>query len=129
MILLKDGDGGTVEAFKFAGGFFVMVSCTVFANLLMKQGASVPAAQRVLFGVMGLRTFFGFCVFAMAGMIYSWVLRWMPLNVAQSFTSIQFVAVILASLVILSEPITVGRWIGIALIGAGIAVVSFDLQR
>ena len=64
----------------------------------------------------------------MAGMIYSWVLRWMPLNVAQSFTSIQFVAVILASSVIL-EPITVGRWIGIALIGAGIAVVSFDLQR
>jgi drug/metabolite transporter (DMT)-like permease len=129
MILLKAGDGTSVEALKFVAGFILMVSCTVGGNLLMKQGASAPAAERVLFGIMGWRTFFGFCVFAVAGLIYSWVLRWMPLNVAQSFTSIQFVAVLLASSLILSEPISAVRWIGIALIGAGIAVVSLDLQK
>jgi len=128
MILPKEG-GLSTEAFKVVAGFFLMISCTVGANLLMKQGASVSAAERIIFGIMGWRTFFGLCTFALAALIYSWILRWMPLNVAQSFTAIQFVAVILASSLVLGEPVSVGRWVGIALIGIGIALVGFDLQK
>jgi drug/metabolite transporter (DMT)-like permease len=112
---------------KIALGFLVMIACTVGANLLLKQGAAAAPAERVLFGIMGWRTFFAFCVFALAGLMYSWVLRFMPLNVAQSFASVQFVAVILASSLLLAEPISSGRWIGIALIATGIALVGFDL--
>src|SRR5258706_13886663 len=101
-------------------GFLAMMGCTVVANLLMKQGALAAPAERVLFGIMGWRTFSGFCVFALAGLLYSWILRFMPLNVAQSFASLQFVAVILASSLVLSEPILSGRWFGIALIGEGV---------
>jgi undecaprenyl phosphate-alpha-L-ara4N flippase subunit ArnE len=109
--------------------FVVMVSCTVAGNVLMKQGAMVPAEQRVLLGLMGWRTFFGFGVFLIAGLLYSWLLRSVPLNVAQSFATIQFVSVILAAAVILAEPIPPIRWVGIAFILIGIAIVglfSFD---
>lgn len=104
--------------------FAVMISCTVGGNLLMKQGAMIPASQRVIFGIMGWRTLFGFGLFLSAGALYSYFLRFFPLNVAQSFAALQFVAVILASWILLAEPIPLARWIGIAFIMTGIAIVS-----
>lgn len=110
--------------------FALMVSCTVAGNILMKQGAMVPAAQRVIFGLMGWRTFFGFGVFLVAGLLYSLVLRWVPLNVAQSFAALQFVVVILAAAMILAEPIPPIRWVGIVFILTGIAIVGlFSLNQ
>ncbi len=109
---------------RIAGVFLLMISCTVCGNVLMKQGAMVPASQRILLGIMGWRTFFGFGVFLIAGLLYSWLLRWVPLNVAQSFASLQFVAVILASALFLAEPIPPARWIGIAFILVGIVIVG-----
>jgi undecaprenyl phosphate-alpha-L-ara4N flippase subunit ArnE len=109
--------------------FLAMVSCTVSANILLKQGAMVPASQRVLLGIMGWRSFFGFGVFLAAGLLYSFLLRYIPLNVVQSFASIQFVAIILASAYILSEPIPLSRWVGIGFILTGIAIVGlFSLE-
>ncbi len=103
---------------------FCMISFTVVANLILKQGAMVPASERVLFGVMGWKSFVGLVAFGCAGLIYAVVLRWLPLNVAQSIASIQFVAVILASAVILSEPIPPMRWLGIVLIALGVLLVG-----
>ena len=57
--------------------------------------------------------------------IYINILRWHPLNVAQSFASEQFIAVIFASWIILSEPIGITQWFGIGLIGMGIAIVDW----
>jgi drug/metabolite transporter (DMT)-like permease len=65
-------------------------------------------------------------VFAAAVIIYSIVLQWMPLNVAQSFAAFQFVAVIVASAWFLGEPISGVRWLGIALIVAGILAVGMS---
>ena len=104
--------------------FLLMVTSTVSGNILMKQGAMVPASQRVLLGIMGWRSFLGFGVFLIAGLLYSWLLRWIPLNVVQSFAAVQFVGVILASYIVLAEPIPVARWIGIAFILTGIAIVG-----
>jgi undecaprenyl phosphate-alpha-L-ara4N flippase subunit ArnE len=101
-----------------------MISFTVVANLILKQGAMVPASERVFLGIFGWKSMVGFLAFACAGLIYAVVLRWLPLNVAQSVASIQFVAVILASAVILSEPIPLVRWLGIALIAAGVLLVG-----
>jgi drug/metabolite transporter (DMT)-like permease len=63
--------------------------------------------------------------FAVSVLFYTLLLRTVPLNVAQSFTAAQFIAVVLASTVILSEPISTPRWAGIALIAAGIALVGW----
>ena len=109
---------------KIALFLSVMISFTVIANLLLKQGAMVPAADRLFFGMFGWRSIFGLAAFCCAGLIYAVVLRWLPLNIAQSVATLQFVAVILASAFILSENIPPVRWVGIGLIAAGVLHVS-----
>ena len=74
---------------------------------------------------MNWRIAAGLAFFGAAGLIYAVVLRFLPLNVAQAFTAAQFIATILAAALVLSEPITGMRWIGIALIASGILVVGW----
>jgi len=113
----------------FIFSFALMIGCTVAANLLLKAGAMVPAAERTFMGVCDWRTLLGFALFGASAVVYSGVLQWLPLNVAQSITASQFVAVILASALILAEPIPFARLVGIVLIVAGIIVVSFTDKR
>ena len=107
-----------------AGG---MITFTVVANLLLKTGAVSGReaggswwSQLLNWHVVG-----GFGSFAVAALFYTVLLRTVPLNVAQSFTAAQFIAIIAASALVLSEPIGGVRWIGIALIAAGIALVGW----
>jgi drug/metabolite transporter (DMT)-like permease len=108
---------------KVVIGFLIMVGCTVAANIYMKLGAMAPAEQR-FFGIVDWKTAVGLGSFGLAGIIYAWILSYLPLNIAQSFMAAQFIAVILASALILAETIPIARWIGIILIFAGIVVVS-----
>jgi undecaprenyl phosphate-alpha-L-ara4N flippase subunit ArnE len=101
-----------------------MIACTVAANLLMKLGSG-DARSPLLFDLLSWRTVLGLSVFGCAGLFYAWVLRVLPLNVAQSYAAAQFVAVIIASRLILSEPIPLTRWAGISMIALGIVVVAY----
>jgi multidrug transporter EmrE-like cation transporter len=103
-----------------------MITCTVVANLLLKLGAAAGAAAGAAWWALNWRIAAGFASFGAALLIYTVVLRTLPLNVAQSFTSAQFIGTIVASALVLSEPITGIRWVGIALIAAGIAVVGWS---
>jgi drug/metabolite transporter (DMT)-like permease len=104
-----------------------MIAFTVIANLLLKTGAVMgrEAGGAWWAQLLNWRIVAGLGSFGVAGLLYTVVLRWLPLNVAQSFTAAQFVVTILASAWVLSEPITAARWIGIALIAAGIAIVGW----
>jgi drug/metabolite transporter (DMT)-like permease len=113
----------------YAISFALMIAFTVAANLCLKAGALVPAAERTIPGFCDWRTLLGFAFFGTSAVIYSGVLQSMPLNLAQSIAASQFVAVILASAVILAEPIPPLRLLGILLIVAGIAIVSFSEKR
>lgn len=105
-----------------------MIGSTVAANLLMKLGAhDRPSA--ILLGLFSLRTAMGLSFFGFAALNYAWVLRLLPLNVAQSMAAAQFICVILASRIILMEPISPMRWVGIGLIGIGIAVVVYSMDQ
>lgn len=104
-------------------GLIAMIAFTVAANLLMKVGAERTASP-LLLGVFSWTTIAGLAAFGIAGLVYAWVLKSLPLNVAQSFTAAQFIAVILASRIVLSEPIPAARWLGIALIALGILLVA-----
>jgi multidrug transporter EmrE-like cation transporter len=110
----------------YAISFALMIGFTVAANVCLKAGAVVPAAERTIPSLCDWRTLLGFAFFGTSAVIYSGVLRSMPLNMAQSIAASQFVAVILASALILAEPIPPMRLFGILLIVAGIAVVSFS---
>ena len=102
----------------------VILFC-IAANVLLKVGASQPAEQRFMFGLIGWHALGGFVCWGLAALLYAWVLQWLPLNVARSLLALQFVGIIFACKVFLDEPIDPLRWLGIALIFAGILVVGF----
>lgn len=105
-------------------GFVLMIGLTAVGNVLMKLGASVPLADRPLFGMVAWQSCAGIAIFAAAVIVYAILLQWLPLNMAQSFAAFQFVAVIIASAWFLGEPISLSRWFGIGLIAAGILTVA-----
>jgi len=105
-----------------------MITFTVIANLLLKTGAVMgrAAGGDWWMQLLNWRVGAGFASFAIAALFYTVLLREVPLNVAQAFTAAQFIAIILASALVLAEPITAARWIGIAMIAGGIAVVGWS---
>lgn len=110
---------------KIFVAFVFMISFTVAANLLLKLGASThDVSQDFLSKLLSWQVLAGLAFFAAAAGIYLLVLTWLPLNVAQSFAAAQFVAVILAARIFLSEPIEIAHWIGISLIALGIIIVG-----
>lgn len=109
--------------------FTIMTLSTVAGNLLFKLGAVSENSEK--FSIMHFvnwKIFSGLVCFAVAAFIYLLLLRTIPLNVAQSFLPIQFISVIIASALILGEPIGLLRWSGIFLIMLGIAIVAYSLQ-
>ena len=109
-------------------GFAAMIALTVAANLMLKLGAGVPEAQRILFGVFGWKSAAGLALFGCGGIVYGVLLRRVPLNLAQVFASAQFVGVVIAASLVLGEPISPARWFGIAYISFGIVLVGLTAQ-
>lgn len=113
---------------KLLATFVIMICLTVTANLLLKSGATAPGtSSNNLLSLLNWRVIAGLASFALGAVIYVLILTKLPLNVAQSFAALQFVAVIFASWLILGEPIGGLRWAGIALIGAGILLVGMTV--
>ena len=114
---------------KLLAAFIIMICFTVTANLLLKSGATAPGSTSDnLLSLLNWRVIVGLASFALGAFFYVLILTRLPLNVAQSFAALQFVAVILASWLILGEPIGGLRWMGIALIGAGILLVGMTVS-
>jgi len=105
-------------------GFAAVIACTVAANLMLKLGAGVPEAERVLFGLLGWKSVAGLALFGCGGIVYAFLLRRVPLNLAQVFAAAQFVGVVIAASLVLGEPISLARWLGIACISLGIVLVG-----
>jgi drug/metabolite transporter (DMT)-like permease len=105
-------------------GIASMVALTVGANLMLKLGAMAPPAERVLLGALSWQSIVGLSLFGIGGVIYAFVLRALPLHVAQAFAAVQCVAVVLAASLLLSERIAPTSWLGIAFIVVGIVLVS-----
>jgi multidrug transporter EmrE-like cation transporter len=105
-----------------------MILCTVAANLLMKLG-SQDAPSPLLLGLVSWRTVLGLATFGLGGLFYAAALRFLPLNLAQSYAAAQFVAVILASRLVLGETVPAARWLGISMIMIGIIIVaSYEIR-
>ncbi len=109
---------------KIAAGFVLMISCTVAANVILKMGMTTPVVRRTIFGYFSVQSLVGIVLFGCALLVYTWLLQRVPLNIAQCFIASQFVAVILASALVLSESIPPLRWLGIVLITTGILLVG-----
>lgn len=111
---------------KLAIGITSIIVCTIFANLLLKIGAGGGESEKIFFRLLGWKSVLGLCFFGAAGILYAWVLKWLPLHVAQGIAAAQFMGVILVSWLVLSEPINAAQWLGIALIAAGIILTGWN---
>jgi drug/metabolite transporter (DMT)-like permease len=109
-------------------GIASMVALTVGANLMLKLGAMAPPAERVLLGAVSWQSIVGLSLFGIGGVIYAFVLRVLPLHVAQAFAAVQYVAVVLAASLLLRERIAPASWLGIAFIVVGIVLVSSAMR-
>ena len=110
---------------KIFFAYILIILLVVTGNLLLKLGANISnLSDRWLLALVNWKVIAGFSCFGFAGIIYLLVLTKLPLNMAQSFVSIQFVAVVFASFYFLGEPIGLMRWVGIALITCGIFLIS-----
>ena len=114
----------SLDAIRVILATAVMVGFSVLANLLLKYDALSGPEQIRLLGIWGWRSVAGAASFGIALAGYSLLVRSLPLNVAQSFATLQFVGVIVASRIILGEQITSLRLTGILTILAGITIVS-----
>lgn len=106
-------------------GFTLIVASAVSGNLLLKIGAMQPPAERI-FGLLGWKSLVGLILFGVGGLGYAVVLRAVPLNVAQAFTASQFIGVVLGATLILGEPISAVRWLGLLCTAFGILVVALS---
>ncbi len=96
-------------------GIASMVALTVGANLMLKLGAMAPPAERVLLGALSWQSIVGLSLFGIGGVIYAFVLRALPLHVAQAFAAVQYV-------------VAPSSWLGIAFIVVGIVLVSSAMR-
>ncbi len=98
---------------------------TVVGNLLLKTGSGKNGVGSIWpFSMLNMQTFLGALAFGMAMLFYLMVLKRTSLNLAQSIFALQFVLVIFAAHWVLGESIGLYRWVGIALIAAGLFVVA-----
>ena len=107
---------------------FITIVCTVCGNLLLKIGAGYPGfGQSWPLSVLNIRVLAGATSFGLGFLFYAMLLQRMPLNIAQSFFSVQFVFVILASALILGENVGWLRWSGIAMVACGLFIIGWSI--
>jgi drug/metabolite transporter (DMT)-like permease len=102
-----------------------IIGFNVVAQLLLKSGTGRPgfgaAFPLSLFNIWVIGG--GLC-FVVSLVLYIAVLHRLPLILAQSILSLQFVAIVLAAAVVLGERVATVHWTGIAAIAVGLFLLS-----
>ena len=113
----------------------VSVTCVAIYELLLKRGAVETANPNSAWswtGLSGLGSIYVWIaiVFVILSLI-SWlyVLRYLPLSIAFPISQSVHALVPLGSWLILGENIVTLRWIGIAFVSLGLAVVAKPIAR
>jgi drug/metabolite transporter (DMT)-like permease len=103
-----------------------MIISAVVGNLLLKTGATARPPSGLVMMVLHPSVICGLTLFGAAAMLYLLVLQRLPLNVAQSMMALQFVGVMLGSVLVLGEPMPPARLLGAILITTGVIVVGWS---
>jgi drug/metabolite transporter (DMT)-like permease len=111
------------------------IACVAIYELLLKRGAADTAnlsARWSWTGLTGLASIYVWVaiVFVILSLItWLYVLRYIPLSIAFPISQAVHVLVPLGSWLVLGENIVTMRWIGIALVSLGLAVVARPVAR
>src|SRR2546423_10680132 len=113
----------------------VSIACVTVYELLLKRGAAETANPNSSWswtGLSGLGSIYVWIaiVFVILSLItWLYVLRYLPLSIAFPISQAVHVLVPLGSWLILGENIVTLRWIGIALVSLGLAIVAKPVAR
>lgn len=99
-----------------------VAALNVFANILLKIGSGDPASP-LLLNFLSLRSFMGLLCFGIGGLAYAWLLRYVPLSVAQAVLASQYIFTVLGAWILLNEHIDYVQLAGFILVGVGIGLV------
>ena len=103
-------------------GALLVIACGVIegiAQVCFKKSALAPQARLPWIGA-------GIALFIAQAGIYTGALQLVEVSTAFPITSVGFVVVALLSQRFLGEPVTRARWIGIALIVVGVALLAAE---
>jgi multidrug transporter EmrE-like cation transporter len=103
-------------------GVLLVIACGVIegvAQVCFKKSALAPQARLRWVGA-------GIVFFIAQAAIYTGALRFVEVSTAFPITSVGFAVVAVLSQRLLGEPVTRARWIGIALIVAGVALLAAE---
>jgi undecaprenyl phosphate-alpha-L-ara4N flippase subunit ArnE len=104
-------------------------------EVLLKMGASVVATQGGWAGALGFTplgsiwTWFGILSYIASLVSWLYVLRTVPLSIAFPLINVVHVFVPIAAAIFLHERVSLQRWMGIALILAGVCAVVKPVAR
>ena len=119
----------------FVSPYFTIAMSVVLdasAQMFLKIGATHSIAQGSWFGVTGLESGWVWLgILSMVTSLGSWLysLRFVPLNIAANLVGIVHVIVPLSCWFFLGERISAGRWLGIALVIAGVFTIARPLMK
>jgi len=122
----------------FANPWFQLalsVMCVLASELLLKRGASDtanPGMNWFWTGISGLASplvWWGILFVVLSFLSWLYVLRFIPLTIAFPLSRVVDVLVPLSCWLVLGEMISVRRWLGIALVIIGLAVVAKPVAR
>ncbi|MFN2595029.1 MAG: EamA family transporter, partial [Actinomycetota bacterium] len=71
----------------------------------------------------------GLALFGISAIFWLLVLSKVPLSVAYPFVGVSYIVVVLVSRFVLHEHVPILRWLGVAVVAAGIAIVGFSFRR
>ncbi len=95
------------------------------AHIFVKIGVTrVEHGTQSIVAYLNIYLLSGMLLFGLGFPIYGLLLKRLPLNLAQCFIALQFIAITFAAYFFLAEPIPWQRWIGIMMIGLGVALVG-----
>lgn len=86
-------------------------------------GVSLDNAWKALFNLYIIA---GLFLYVFATLIWFVVLSRIPLSVAYPVQSIAYVLGLLAALFIFNEPVTLIKWVGMAVIMVGVLIIAVD---
>lgn len=101
-------------------GVLLVILCSVIegvAQVFFKKSAMVPKGRAVW-------VWAGVAMFIVQALIYTGALQFVEVSTAFPIGSIGFVIVAILSQRMLNEPVTGERWVGIALIVAGVGLLA-----
>lgn len=111
---------------KVVLAMLVVVVLNITANGFLKQGALQAQAGASWLNAM---TCIGALAFGTAFLAYVFVLRTLPLHMAQALAALQFVGAVVIARWFFLEKIGLMQWIGIGLIIAGIILLGFAFSQ